>query len=149
MDNFDLRKYLAEGRLFKEDETRKTFVILNVNPPNLELGDGFLPVDIYGDNEKEIEEEIKLSIFNTFDFEIKPIYDKILKDLEDKADKAYDDWSEEKITDEEYESIEDEYRDFDALEPEETNLIQIDLNKGEFFVENPDGENISGEFFVR
>ena len=104
-------------------------------------------MDIYGDNEKEIEEEIKLSIFNTFDFAIKDIYDEILKDLKDKKEKADKDWNDDKITDEENYTIEEKYWDFRSSNPED--LIQIDLNKGEFFVESPDGENISGEFFVR
>ena len=62
MDNFDLRKYLAERRLFEDDDTTYALHITTVEYDNGEMGYTYEVVDM--DDEEEVGSE----------FGFKPLY---------------------------------------------------------------------------
>ena len=147
MNNFDLKKYLAEGKLLKENITK--FQIHTVEPENLELGNGFLAVDI--DGESDVKEQIQDSIYQTFEWVVDEVYEEVEKSFqieEDKLDKLWNDNDE--MTDDEFDvlnnDLQERIKNFRMME--EYEFVEIDMNNETFSVTNPltDETRMSGTF---
>ena len=147
MNNFDLTKYLAEGKLLKENTTK--FQIHTVEPENLELGNGFLAVDI--DGESDVKEQIQDSIYQTFEWVVDEVYEEVEKSFqieEDKLDKLWND--NEEMTDDEFDvlnnDLQERIKNFRMME--EYEFVEIDMNNETFSVTNPltDETRMSGTF---
>jgi len=145
MSNFDLTKYLAEGKLLKENITK--LQINTIEPENLELGDGFLAVDIDGGS--DVEEQIQDSIYQTFEWVVDEVYEEVEKSFEiedDKLDKAY--YADE-ISEEEFEVLYNDLQErIKNFPDEEYKLVEVDMNSKTFSVTNPltDETKMSGTF---
>ena len=147
MNNFDLTKYLAEGKLLKENTTK--FQIHTVEPENLELGNGFLALDI--DGESDVKEQIQDSIYQTFEWVVDEVYEEVEKSFqieEDKLDKLWND--NEEMTDDEFDvlnnDLQERIKNFRMME--EYEFVEIDMNNETFSVTNPltDETRMSGTF---
>ena len=147
MNNFDLTKYLAEGKLLKENITK--LQIHTVEPENLELGNGFLAVDI--DGESDVKEQIQDSIYQTFEWVVDEVYEEVEKSFqieEDKLDKLWND--NEEMTDDEFDvlnnDLQERIKNFRMME--EYEFVEIDMNNETFSVTNPltDETRMSGTF---
>tara|TARA_R110000851_G_scaffold68750_2_gene154300 strand:- start:1 stop:453 length:453 start_codon:yes stop_codon:yes gene_type:complete len=147
MNNFDLTKYLAEGKLLKENTTK--FQIHTVEPENLELGNGFLALDI--DGERDVKEQIQDSIYQTFEWVVDEVYEEVEKSFqieEDKLDKLWND--NEEMTDDEFDvlnnDLQERIKNFRMME--EYEFVEIDMNNETFSVTNPltDETRMSGTF---
>ena len=147
MNNFDLKKYLAEGKLLKENTTK--FQIHTVEPENLELGNGFLALDI--DGERDVKEQIQDSIYQTFEWVVDEVYEEVEKSFqieEDKLDKLWND--NEEMTDDEFDvlnnDLQERIKNFRMME--EYEFVEIDMNNETFSVTNPltDETRMSGTF---
>ena len=147
MNNFDLTKYLAEGKLLKENITK--LQIHTVEPENLELGNGFLAVDI--DGERDVKEQIQDSIYQTFEWVVDEVYEEVEKSFqieEDKLDKLWND--NEEMTDDEFDvlnnDLQERIKNFRMME--EYEFVEIDMNNETFSVTNPltDETRMSGTF---
>ena len=147
MNNFDLTKYLAEGKLLKENTTK--FQIHTVEPENLELGNGFLALDI--DGERDVKEQIQDSIYQTFEWVVDEVYEEVEKSFqieEDKLDKLWNDNDE--MTDDEFDvlnnDLQERIKNFRMME--EYEFVEIDMNNETFSVTNPltDETRMSGTF---
>ena len=147
MNNFDLTKYLAEGKLLKENITK--LQIHTVEPENLELGDGFLAVDI--DGESDVKEQIQDSIYQTFEWVVDEVYEEVEKSFQiedDKLDKLW--YGDDEMTDEEftvlYNDLQERIKNFRMME--EYEFVEIDMNNETFSVTNPlkDENRMSGTF---
>ena len=145
MSNFDLKKYLAEGKLLEENITK--LQINTIEPENLELGDGFLAVDIDGGS--DVEEQIQDSIYQTFEGVVDEVYEEVEKSFEiedDKLDKAY--YADE-ISEEEFEVLYNDLQErIKNFPDEEYKLVEVDMNSKTFSVTNPltDETKMSGTF---
>ena len=147
MNNFDLTKYLAEGKLLKENITK--LQIHTVEPENLELGDGFLAVDI--DGESDVKEQIQDSIYQTFEWVVDEVYEEVEKSFQiedDKLDKLW--YGDDEITEDEfavlYNDLQERIKNFRMME--EYEFVEIDMNNETFSVTNPltDETRMSGTF---
>ena len=147
MNNFDLTKYLAEGKLLKENITK--LQIHTVEPENLELGNGFLALDI--DGERDEKEQIQDSIYQTFEWVVDEVYEEVEKSFqieEDKLDKLWND--NEEMTDDEFDvlnnDLQERIKNFRMME--EYEFVEIDMNNETFSVTNPltDETRMSGTF---
>ena len=147
MNNFDLTKYLAEGKLLKENITK--LQIHTVEPENLELGNGFLALDI--DGERDVKEQIQDSIYQTFEWVVDEVYEEVEKSFqieEDKLDKLWND--NEEMTDDEFDvlnnDLQERIKNFRMME--EYEFVEIDMNNETFSVTNPltDETRMSGTF---
>jgi hypothetical protein len=147
MNNFDLTKYLAEGKLLKENITK--LQIHTVEPENLELGNGFLAVDI--DGESDVKEQIQDSIYQTFEWVVDEVYEEVEKSFQiedDKLDKLW--YGDDEITEDEfavlYNDLQERIKNFRMME--EYEFVEIDMNNETFSVTNPltDETRMSGTF---
>lgn len=145
MDNFDLKKYLTEGRLYENDSSNwekiKGFQF-DENNDELILGDYLEPLYFKDHDEnprswEEIQDYVKESIYNTFSFSIDDIFEAYKKGVEELEE---EDWYtdedrklHEKIKNHEFEAIDlvqinddDEYYLAHPLDP--MNEFEIEVN---------------------
>lgn len=145
MDNFDLKKYLTEGRLYENSSSNwekiKGFQFDEEND-ELILGDYLEPLYFKDHDEnprswEEVKDFVKESIYNTFSFSIDDIFEAYKKGVEELEE---EDWYtdedrklHEKIKNHEFEAIDlvqinddDEYYIAHPLDP--MNEFEIEVN---------------------
>ena len=171
MDNFDLKNYLTENRINRrilnknKNFSSDGYQIVSVEPTSLQGGRGFLPIqfadfpfDVRSNEYDSVSDFIQNSIYETFQDSIDSIYklkeEAFTKELNKKIEKLEDDWNNEKISEEEYDIIQDEIdgerADFDAIEPHELVIIDMDDEGGHYEIFHPvtNMKLIDGEFNI-
>ena len=149
MNNFDLKKYLAEGRLTEINKFSDFDGIRFEDIDNsIELGNGYIAPLSFKDfevdpsSEEEVVSFIKDSIAQTFEFKLYDIY----KEFEKSRWKSYKDFLDsdtEELTDDEYYKLEDLYNEMGDLDEED--LVYYNPTSLEFSIQNPlDKENKYG-----
>ena len=148
MDNFDLKKYLAEGRLTEINKFSDFDGIRFEDiDDSIELGNGYMPLsfkdfEVDPSSKEEVVSFIKDSIAQTFGFAFEDIYEEFEKSRR-KYYKDFLDSDHEGLTDDEYYKLEDLYDEMMRLDEED--LIYYNPTSFEFSIQNPlDKENKYG-----
>ena len=171
MDNFDLKKYIAENRINRKLRSKNQsfssdgYQIVSVEPTSLQGGKGFLPIqfedfkdDVKSNEYDSVYNFIQNSIYETFSDSIDRIYDikreVFMKNLKKDREKLEDDWNNDKISEEEYDKIDSkldrEENDFNAIEPQELIILDMDDDGGNYEILHPvtNMKVIEGEFTI-
>ena len=142
MNNFDLTKYLAEGKLLKEEFTANGYTIRKVEPEELEVEGGFSTLifdDAVNINDvNSVKEAIQDSIYQTFSSYIdETVTPEIKEEFADEKSTIDSELERGVITDEEaavsYEELQKYEKDFPS---DNKYLVEVDMNRERFSIEN-------------
>ena len=166
MDNFDLKKYITEGKIYEDNFSSNGYQITYTKPDLALSGDGtFLPLffekfrdEVNPRDFDSVRNFIRDSIYQTISWKVDEVYEMkeniFKKEIEKEREKMENDFKNNRISGAEYDEIEEEIekKENQFYNIDKATLIDIDMDNdgGSFEIINPltDSAEVSGEFNI-